>query len=58
MNPEVICKQIMVLGEGPLWHPIEKCLYWVDIVAATLYRLNNDETLDKFSMPSEIGSIA
>lgn len=19
------------LGEGPLWHPIEKCLYWLDI---------------------------
>lgn len=58
MKPEVICKQIMVLGEGPLWHPVEKCLYWVDIVAATLYRLNADKSIDKFSMPSEIGSIA
>jgi len=19
------------LGEGPLWHPVEKCLYWLDI---------------------------
>lgn len=58
MQPEVICKQIMVLGEGPLWHPIEKCLYWVDIVAATLYRLNKDSSIDKFSMPNEIGCIA
>ncbi|WP_342220020.1 SMP-30/gluconolactonase/LRE family protein [Rickettsiella endosymbiont of Miltochrista miniata] len=58
MQPEVICKQIMVLGEGPLWHPMEKCLYWVDIVAATLYRLNNDGKIDKFTMPNEICSIA
>lgn len=58
MKFNVVCQQIMVLGEGPLWHPIEKCLYWVDIVAATLYRLNKDNSIDKFTMPSEIGSIA
>lgn len=57
MKLNVACQQIMVLGEGPLWHPIEKCLYWVDIVAASLYRLNNDNSIDKFIMPSEIGSI-
>lgn len=58
MNVNVVCQQIMILGESPLWHPIEKCLYWVDIVTATLYRLNKDSSIDKFSMPSEIGSIA
>lgn len=58
MKLDVICQQIMVLGEGPLWHPMEKCLYWVDIVAATLYRLNHDKSIGKFVMPSEIGSIA
>lgn len=58
MNINIACQQIMVLGEGPLWHPIEKCLYWVDITAATLYRLNQNKSIDKFAMPSEIGSIA
>jgi sugar lactone lactonase YvrE len=58
MKINVACQQIMVLGESPLWHPVEKCLYWVDIVAATLYRLNSDNSIDKFTMPSEIGSIA
>ncbi len=32
------------LGEGPLWHPIEKRLYWVDIVAGDLYRSNPELT--------------
>lgn len=58
MKVNVICQEIMVLGEGPLWHPVEKCLYWVDIIAATLYRLNQDKSITKLAMPSEIGSIA
>lgn len=59
MKLDVICQKIMLLGESPLWHPVEKCLYWVDIVAATLYRLNiNNKSIQKFIMPSEIGSIA
>jgi L-arabinonolactonase len=30
------------LGEGPLWHPGEKCLYWVDIVNQELYSSSQD----------------
>lgn len=58
MKVNIVCQHTMTLGEGPLWHPVEKCLYWVDIVAATLYRLNADNSINKFIMPSEIGSIA
>ena len=48
----------MLLGEAPLWHPEENCLYWVDIVAATLYRLDiNAQQIKQFKMPSQIGSI-
>ncbi|WP_126322133.1 SMP-30/gluconolactonase/LRE family protein [Candidatus Rickettsiella viridis] len=57
-NPVVVCEETMLLGESPLWHPEQKCLYWVDIVAATLNRLNiNNKSVKKFKMPSQIGSI-
>lgn len=35
------------LGEGPLWHPHENRLYWVDIVAGDLYR--SDTSLTSFT---------
>ena len=35
---EVIANLKCHTGEGPMWHPDEKCLYWVDIPAAKLFR--------------------
>lgn len=58
MQLDVLCEEVMLLGESPLWHPLEKCLYWVDIVGAALYRLDvNTQNLKKLKMPSQIGSI-
>lgn len=58
-NPIVVCDEIMLLGESPLWHPEEKCLYWVDIEAAKLIRLDiNTKKIKQIKMPSKIGSIA
>ena len=31
-----------ILGEGPLWHPTEQHLYWVDIDRMALYRSHKD----------------
>jgi len=38
MKPELIADYNCRTGEGPLWHPDEKRLYWVDIPAGKLYR--------------------
>ena len=36
--PEVVVDLPCETGEGPLWHPREQVLYWVDIPAGRLYR--------------------
>lgn len=38
--PEVVVDLPCQTGEGPLWHPLEQVLYWVDIPAGRLYRFN------------------
>ena len=38
MQPELIADTMDETGEGPLWHPIEKQLYWGDITEGELYR--------------------
>ena len=35
---ECVADEAAHTGEGPLWHPAEQCLYWVDIPAGRLYR--------------------
>lgn len=37
---EIISPHSGDLYEGPIWHPEEKVLYWVDILAGTIHRLD------------------
>ena len=37
---EVAYDAVMQTGECPLWHPAEQALYWVDIPAFTVHRLD------------------
>lgn len=46
-----------LLGEGPLWHPDEQHLYWVDILAQDLYRTNPALTeVETFHFRTTIGA--
>ncbi len=38
MKPELIADYQCVCGENPLWHPIEKQLYWTDIPTGRMFR--------------------
>ena len=38
MQPELIADYRCETGEGPLWHPMEKRLYWADIPAGRIFR--------------------
>ena len=40
MQPELVADYKCALGEGPLWHPMEKRVYWSDIPRGRIYRLN------------------
>ena len=47
------------LGESPFWHPEERRLYWVDIPARQIRRLNPDAgEVESWAMPMEPGCIA
>lgn len=37
-SPELIADYACVTGEGPLWHPMERRVYWVDIPQGRLFR--------------------
>jgi len=38
MEPELIADYACQCGENPLWHPVQKRLYWTDIPRGRLYR--------------------
>ena len=47
------------LGESPLWHPVEKVLYWVDLPGKKLHRLDIQTMHEQtWSMPAEITCVA
>ena len=38
MEPEMIADYQCVTGEGPLWHPLDKRVYWTDIPTGRMFR--------------------
>ena len=38
MQPQLIADYNCIVGEGPLWHPAESCVYWVDIPQGRIFR--------------------
>ena len=47
------------LGESPTWHPIDKCLYWIDALAPCVYRLDQvTGAVQRFMLPAGVGCIA
>ena len=40
MEPEIVADYQNLVGEGPLWHPEEKRLYWLDILGGKIFRFD------------------
>lgn len=55
MQPEVIADYFDDTGEGPLWHPIEKKLYWGDITEGELY--SYDPATGEHGLVFEVGQM-
>jgi sugar lactone lactonase YvrE len=48
-----------LLGEGPLWCPVEQALYWIDSSAPAIHRWAPESGATRtWAMPSVIGSMA
>ena len=47
MTPELIADYACVTGEGPLWHPGEQRLYWVDIPEGRMFRYDPSSGTDE-----------
>ncbi|WP_428030944.1 SMP-30/gluconolactonase/LRE family protein [Ancylobacter sp.] len=48
-----------VLGESPLWHPVDGCLYWLDLAGARLHRMDMAGRVDtrRVDRPPPLGAI-
>ena len=40
MEPELVADYMCETGEGPLWHPLDKQIYWADIPQGKMFRYN------------------
>ena len=56
MEPKIIVDYLNEVGEGPLWHPYEKRLYWVDITGGKMFWYEpSTNTHDQFFEGKTIG---
>lgn len=58
MTVQLAARAECVIGEGPVWHPDEDALYWVDIAGKAVYRLDpSSDEVDCFPVDAEVGVI-
>jgi len=58
-SPECVLDCRAELGEGPVWDPEERVLYWVNIKAREIHRFDPGTGEDRlWNTPADIGSLA
>jgi L-arabinonolactonase len=56
-KPELIVDARNRLGESAMWHPREQRLYWVDVRAPVIYRLEADNSVTTIPLPALVGAL-
>lgn len=55
---EVATRAAALLGETPVWDPVEEVVYWVDILGKSVHRYDPAEGSDSsFATPSPVGCV-
>jgi len=55
---ECVVKAEAIVGESPLWSPLEKVLYWVDITGQKIHRFNPRTAInDTFNLPQPVTAV-
>jgi len=58
ITAELVADTRCAVGESPVWDQRDQRLYWVDIDAATIYRMEPDGAIRAWRMAEKIGCIA
>ena len=58
ITAELLADTRCAVGESPVWDRRDQRLYWVDIDAASIYRLEPDGAIRTWRMPEKVGCIA
>lgn len=55
---ECVVKAEAIVGESPLWSPLERVLYWVDITGQKIHRFNpRTAKNDTFALPQSVTAV-
>jgi len=58
MKAELRLDRKAILGEGSIWDPLQKVLWWIDIEGKILFRFHPDTDENReFPMPARIGTV-
>ncbi|KKW66907.1 gluconolactonase [Lampropedia cohaerens] len=58
MHAELLVHTHDTVGESPVWDPVGNCLYWTDIDASRVHRLDwNSQTVRTWTTPEKVGCI-
>ncbi len=59
MQVELVLDAAALIGESPTWSADEQALYWIDVKAPALYRLDPaSKSQRKWPLPSDVGAFA